>query len=93
MNQDELLLLFSFLIYWLILAVLTNKSKNKKRTFIINFTIHLIYSSYMLHGLLYKSQGGTALAWWFYLLLIIWTHLLINLGHLFYLRNKNDKQK
>lgn len=94
MNDDELLLLFSFLLYWITFLFLIIKTKNKKQVLIINLTIHLIYSSYFLHGLFYRSHGnGTALAWWFYLLLIIWTHWIINLVRLIYIFIKiNDKK-
>ena len=96
MNDDQFLLLFSFLIYWATFIFLVIKSSEKKNVFIINLTIHVIYSGYFLHGLFYRSQGnGTALAWWFYLLLILWTHWIINLGQLIYLliktRNKTTK--
>lgn len=93
MNDDELLLLFSFLLYWVTLVFLAIKTKDKKRILIINLTIHVIYSSYFLYGLFYRSQGnGTALAWWFYLLLLLWTHWIINLGQLIYLYVKTKKQ-
>lgn len=93
MNDDELLLFFSFFLYWVTFVMLIIKAKNKKQAIIINFTIHTIYSSYFLNGFFYRSQGnGTALAWWFYLLLIIWTHWFINLGQLIYLFiNKRKK--
>ena len=93
MNDDELLLLFSFLLYWATFILLVIKTSEKKKVIAINLTIHIIYSAYFLHGLFYRSQGnGTALAWWFYLLFILWTHWIINLGQLIYLfvktRNK-----
>lgn len=70
------------------------KTKYKKRILIVNFKIHVIYSLYFLDGLFYKSQGnGTALAWWFYLLLLLWTHWIINLGQLIYLYFKTNETK
>lgn len=85
MNDDELLLLFSFLLYWATFISLVIKTTDKKKVLIINMTIHGIYSGYFLHGLFCRSQGnGTALAWWFYLLLLLWTHWIINLGQLIY---------
>ncbi len=90
MNDDELLLLFSLLLYWATFIFLVIKANDKKKYLIINLTIHVIYSGYFLHGLFYRSQGnGTALAWWFYLLLLLWTHWIINLGQLIYLFVKN----
>jgi hypothetical protein len=92
MNDDELLLLFSFLLYWITFIFLFVKTNNKKQVLIINLTIHLIYSFYFLHGLFYRSHGnGNALAWWFYLLLIIWTHWIINLVRLIYIFIKAKK--
>ena len=92
MNDDELLLLFSFLLYCITFIFLIVKTNNKKQVLIINLTIHAIYSSYFLQGLFYRSQGnGNALAWWFYLLLIIWTHWIINLVQLIYIFIKVKK--
>jgi len=85
MNDDELLLLFSFILYWVTFVFLFKKTKEKKIVTIINLTIHSIYSLYFLYGLLYRSEGGAALGWWFFLLLLLWTHWLINLGQLIYL--------
>jgi hypothetical protein len=82
MNDDNKILLFSFLIFWGTLFLLTIKSKNWKRTLILNLPIHILYSSYFLYGLVYKSLNGTALAWWFYLLIIIALHWLLNLATL-----------
>ncbi len=84
MNEDEIILLFSFIAYWAVLLFLTFKSENKPRVGLINLFIHIAYSSYFLYGLFYRSQGGTALVWFLYLLFIIWTHFLINIGQLIY---------
>ena len=86
MNDDELLLLFSFLIYLTTFIFLVIKTSDRKKVLKINLTIHFIYSGYFLHGLFYRSQGnGTALAWWVSLLLILWIHWIINLVQLIYL--------
>lgn len=93
MNDDELFLLISFLIYWLTFLFLGLKAKRKKLPLVIHLTIHIIYSSYFLYGLFFKSQGkGTALAWWFNLLLILYTHWIIHIGQLIYLYAKSKKQ-
>ena len=84
MNEDEKILLLSFIGYWIVLAILTFKSDKKIRTGLINLLFHIAYSSYFLHGLFYRSQGGTALAWFLYLLFIIWTHTAINLGQIIF---------
>lgn len=83
MNDDNKMLIFCFLIYWVTLFLLARKSKNRKKVLLWNISIHLVYSTYFLSALLYKSQGGTALVWWFYLVLIIAIHWMINLGSLF----------
>ncbi|OJX36854.1 MAG: hypothetical protein BGO87_13805 [Flavobacteriia bacterium 40-80] len=94
MNEDEQILLFSYLLFWTTFAFLLIKNKYNKQILIINLTIHVIYSSYFLHCLFYRSYGnGTALAWWFYLLLLLWTHCIINLGQLIHLIIKAKKQK
>lgn len=86
MNADELLLIFSFLICWTTLVFLIIKAKNRKQIILINLIVHFIYSSYFLYGLFYDSKGnGTALAWWFFLLLFLLIHSIINLGQLVYL--------
>lgn len=93
MNNDELVLLLSFLLYWAILICLVIKSKNKKQVLIINLTIHVIYSGYFLYGLFYRSHGnGASLRWWFYILLTLWVHWIINLGELIYLLIKTKKR-
>ena len=93
MNEDHLLLLFSFILYWVTFTFLLIKIKDKKQGLVINLSIHVIYSFYFLYGLFYRSQGnGTALAWWFYLLVLLWTHWLINLGQLVYLLIKSRRK-
>ncbi len=92
MSADGILLLFSFSICWITLLLLSLKTDGKKRV-LINLTLHVIYSSYFLYGIFYKSQGtGTSLAWWFYLLLLLWAHCIINFGQLVYLYFKTKKQ-
>ena len=93
MDEDHLLLLFSFILYWVTFTFLLIKIKDKKQGLVINLSIHVIYSFYFLYGLFYRSQGnGTALAWWFYLLVLLWTHWLINLGQLIYLLIKSRRR-
>ena len=93
MDEDHLLLLFSFILYWVTFTLLLIKIKDKKQGLVINLSIHVIYSSYFLYGLFYRAQGnGTALAWWFYLLVLLWTHWLINLGQLIYLLIKSKRK-
>lgn len=92
MNEDDTILLFSFLVYWMFLIVLVFNAKNKRKTFIINIIIHLVYSAYFLYGLHYRSQGGTSLAWFVFLLLLLWTHSLVNFAQLIYFLIKGNKR-
>jgi hypothetical protein len=87
MNDDEQLLLFSFLLYWVTFILYLTKIREKKRAFFLHLSFHAIYSLFFLHGLFYRSQGnGTALAWWFFLLLFLWVHWLILLGFIVFQR-------
>jgi hypothetical protein len=77
-NSDQFILLFSFLGYWVVLAVFIFSSKKKVKVGLLNLLVHLAYSSFFLHGLVFKSQGGSALAWFLYLLFLLWIHTAIN---------------
>lgn len=90
-NEDNLILLLSFILYWIIFILLMIKSKNKIFTFIMNISLHLVYSIYFLYGLMYKSSGGFGLVWWFYLLVLLWIHSIFNLVALIYLFFKKKK--
>lgn len=79
MNEDNQILLFSFVFYWVTLLVCSIKSKNWKKTFFVNLIIHIIYSSYFLYGLIYDVGDGSALAWYLLLLFIIAIHWIANL--------------
>lgn len=92
MIEDEKKLLLSFIGYWIVLAILIFKSDRKIRTGLINLLFHLAYSLYFLHGLFYKSQGGMALAWFLYLLFMIWTHTAINLGQIIFQLIKTSRK-
>jgi hypothetical protein len=48
-------------------------------TFAVNFFVHLLYSSFLLYELSYKSEEGGGLVWWFYLLLSLGAHVLSNI--------------
>lgn len=95
MDEDEQLLLISFVAYWLILFLLIRNSKNRLRTSIINLVIHVSYSSYFLYDLFYANSG----AWdWllriFFLFIFLWVHSLLNLLQLIYiLLSKKQKPK
>lgn len=92
MNEDEKIMLISFVGYWIVVIMLIMNSRKKMKTGLINIFVHIIYSSYYLYGLYYRSQSGTSLAWFVSLLFIIWTHTLINLGQFAYAVYKHYKK-
>lgn len=92
MNEDQTILIASFSLYWLMLALLFWRSGSKS-ILLFNVGFHLSYSAYFLYGLEYKSEGGNSLAWWFYLVLIPWTHTVIHLAQLIYHIIKARKQQ
>lgn len=81
MNEDNLLLLFTFLVFWIILVILILLSKeNKRLALLINLTVHLIYGPYFIHKLVCTYEGFSAAIWRFVILLFIMgTQLIINL--------------
>jgi len=76
----ENILLFGSLLTLLIVVILS--FMYSKRFALINGAIFIAYTSYMLYGLFYKSQGGTALAWWFYLVVFVGLQLIIMLTYI-----------
>jgi hypothetical protein len=78
-------LLSSFILCWITFAFLFWKINNKKHSGLISLSIHIIYSSYFLYGLFHWSEEGSSLVWWFYLLLFLWIHSLINIGQLIFI--------
>ena len=78
MSEDNLYLLFCYLIFGLTLAVLTIRNKNRLKTVSINLIIAGLYSGLFLYNLAYNSSGGSGLAWLVYLMFSIGLHWLIN---------------
>src|SRR6476620_8613519 len=78
MSEDNLYLLFCYIIYGLTLTLFVIRSKRKLRTFLINLTILSLYSGLFFYNLTYNSSGGSGLLWLFYLMLSIGLHWLIN---------------
>lgn len=79
MNDDNILLLFAYVVYWLTLVGLSMKSRSWKQTLTVNLVVHIAYSTFLLYRLVYESRYGSGLIWWFYLLVSIGVHWLINL--------------
>ena len=79
MTEDNLYLIFCYLIFGLTLTVLTMRSKNKKMTLLVNLIIAGLYSGLFLYNLTYNSSGGSGLVWILYLMFSIGIHWLTNL--------------
>lgn len=77
--EDNIVLVAASFILLLLIAVAFKFSKAFSA---VNFVIFLLYSGYMYYGLFFDSFGGTALVWWFYLLIITILHILIISGYL-----------
>ncbi len=78
MTEDNLILLFAFIICWLTIVWLTLISINKKRTLIINLFTQVAYSLFFFYGLNFKSEYGGGLVWWFFFLIVIGAHFFVN---------------
>ena len=89
---DVSILLYGSLLILLIIFIFS--FVYSKRFALINGAIFITYTSYILYGLFYKSQGGTALVWGFYLLVFIGTQLMIMLGYVLidWMRNNNKRK-
>lgn len=79
MTEDNLILLFAFMICWLTIVGLTINNKHKKQTLVISLAIQIPYTIFFFYGLAFKSQYGSGLVWWFFLLMVIGLHGAINL--------------
>jgi hypothetical protein len=73
--EDNIVLVAASFILLLLIAVATFKFS--KAFGAVNFVIFLVYSSYMYYGLFFDNSDGTALAWWFYLLVVTILHILV----------------
>lgn len=79
MSEDNLYLLFCYLIFGLTLCIYTTRSKNRQRTFLINLIILGLYSGLFFYNLKYNSSGGSGLLWLLYLMFFIGLHWIVNL--------------
>ena len=79
MSEDNLYLLFCYLIFGLTLGVLTIRSKNRIKTVTINLIIAGLYSGLFFYNLTFNSSGGSGLVWLVYLMFFVGLHWLINL--------------
>jgi hypothetical protein len=79
MSEDNLHLLFCYLIFGLTLAILTFRSNNRQKTLIINLLLSAFYSGILLYNLIFNGSGGSALLWLVALMFFIGLHWIINL--------------
>ncbi len=79
MSEDNLYLLFCYLIFGLTLSILAVRSKNRLKTVIINLIIAGLYSGLFFYNLKFNSSGGSGLVWLVYLMFAIGLHWIINL--------------
>ena len=93
MSEDNLYLLFCYILYGLTLTALIYNSKQKLKTILLNLTIAAAYSGFFIYNLNFKSSGGTGLVWLTFLIFAIGIHWLINLVRLFTLFTKNKNHK
>lgn len=64
-NEDTLLLVVAFALSLIAIAII---HKFRNRTALCNILFWLGYNALLSYGLLFKSDGGAGLTWWFYLL-------------------------
>lgn len=64
-SEDTLLLAVAFALSLIAIAII---HKFRNRTALCNILFWLGYNAVLSYGLLFKSEGGAGLTWWFYLL-------------------------
>ncbi len=66
-SEDTLLLAVAFALSLIAIAII---HKFRNRTALCNILFWLGYNAVLSYGLLFKSEGGAGLTWWFYLLFL-----------------------
>jgi peptidoglycan/LPS O-acetylase OafA/YrhL len=79
MSEDLTYLLLCYLLFGLTLAIYIFRSKNRKRTTSIHFSVACIYSAFFIFNLNTNNEGGAGLVWLVFLMIALLTHSLINL--------------
>ncbi len=74
MHEDNFILLNGYLINFVLMYLLYRK---RKSALWVQLIAMLVYTPVMLYGLMANSQGGSALVWWFYWLMVIVLHSLV----------------
>ena len=78
MSEDNLYLLFCYLMQLITMTIWISRSKKKKNTIIINIGVFVIYNAIFHYNLTFNSSGGSGLVCFFYLMLSLGLHWLIN---------------
>jgi len=74
MHEDNFILLNGYLINFVLMYLLYRK---RKSALWLQLIALLVYTPVMLYGLMYQSEGGSALVWWFYWLMLIILHSVV----------------
>lgn len=61
MGENNLYLLFCYLVFGLTLLILTIRSKNRLKTVSMNLIVAGLYSGLFFYNLTFNSSGGTGL--------------------------------
>ena len=79
MSEDDLYLMICYLVQLTTMFVLIGRSKNRKKSALINIGFFLCYNILFHYNLIYNSSGGSALLWLIYLMFSLGLHWLINI--------------
>ncbi len=79
MSEDLTYLLICYLIFGITLAIHIFRSKNRKRTVSIHFSVACMYSAFFIYNLNTNSAGGAGLVWLVFLMIALLVHSVINL--------------
>lgn len=79
MQIDDLLIFSSIACLWLVLWANVKKGIIGKTNAGIQWGVSILYLLYFLNGLYFGTTKGSALMWWFYLLIISGLQTAINL--------------
>lgn len=80
-SEDTLLLAVAFALSLIAIAIIR---KYRNRTALCNILFWFGYNAVLSYGLLFKSDGGTGLTWWFYLLCLNTLQFIVLVGHVSY---------
>ena len=79
MSEDDLYLMICYLVQLTTMFILISRSKNRKKSALINIGFFLFYNILFHYNLIYNSSGGSGLVWLAYLMFSLGLHWLINI--------------